>query len=103
MAMLDALELSECLTNPSFADTQTAIAKYERQMFRRFAEMGQGTLFNTEWMHQPHALDDMLTMFSKNVFRQGIFIGKMWLNVTFIPFIRKTMGLSPRQNIFKLL
>ncbi|MVM29146.1 NAD(P)-binding protein [Spirosoma sp. HMF4905] len=34
-AMLDALDLSECLTNSEFADLQTAIAAYEGQMRAR--------------------------------------------------------------------
>ncbi len=99
MAMLDALELSEALTNPAFAGTQTAIANYENRMFARFAKTGQATLFNTEWMHKPKALENMLTMFSKNILKQGVFIGKMWTNVTLIPSIRKAVGLSPKQNV----
>ncbi|HVI46226.1 MAG TPA: NAD(P)/FAD-dependent oxidoreductase [Chitinophaga sp.] len=66
MAMLDALQLSEALTNPAFKDTQQAIAYYEKQMLARFAQIGQDTLFNTKWMHQPNALKDMLAMFGKN-------------------------------------
>ena len=53
MAMLDALQLSEALTDSKFTNTLGAIARYEKQMFKRFANIGQGTLFNTEWMHQP--------------------------------------------------
>ena len=65
MAMLDALELSESLTNHGFAGIKSAIAHYEKRMFARFAEVGQATLFNTEWMHQPEALEKMLAMFSR--------------------------------------
>lgn len=64
MAMLDALQLSESLTNPAFTDLQSAIADYEQQMFKRFARIGQETLFNTQWMHAPKALENMLSMFS---------------------------------------
>jgi 2-polyprenyl-6-methoxyphenol hydroxylase-like FAD-dependent oxidoreductase len=99
MAMLDALQLSESLTNPSFANTQAAIANYEKQMFKRFAVIGQATLFNTEWMHQPKALNDMLTMFSKNKLKQGFFMGKMMISVYIIPSIRKAVGLLPKQKI----
>ncbi|HEY5461788.1 MAG TPA: NAD(P)/FAD-dependent oxidoreductase [Hanamia sp.] len=99
MAMLDALQLSEALTNPSIANTQAAIAKYEKQMFKRFAVIGQGTLFNTEWMHQPNALNDMLIMFSKNKFRQVFFMGKMIVSVYIIPSIRKAVGLLPKQKV----
>jgi len=67
MAMLDALQLSEALTNPTFTNTQKAVALYEKQMFKRFEKVGQMTLFNTEWMHQPNALNDMLSMFSKQI------------------------------------
>ena len=99
MAMLDALQLSESLTNPAFANTQTAIANYEKLMFKRFSKIGQGTLFNTKWMHQSNALNDMLTMFSKNIFKQSLFIGKMWGSVTLIPFIRRIIGLPPKQSV----
>jgi len=37
IAMLDALRLSEALTSSEFANTKTAIANYENQMFKRFA------------------------------------------------------------------
>jgi 2-polyprenyl-6-methoxyphenol hydroxylase-like FAD-dependent oxidoreductase len=100
MAMLDTLQLSEALTNPAFTHTQAAIAHYEKQMFKRFAKTGQGTLFNTKWMHQPNALNDMITMFSKNILKQSLFVGRMWANVTLVPFIRKTIGLSPKQKAF---
>jgi 2-polyprenyl-6-methoxyphenol hydroxylase-like FAD-dependent oxidoreductase len=99
MAMLDALQLSEALTHPSFTDMQTAISKYEKQMFKRFEKIGQGTLFNTEWMHGPNALNDMLTMFSKNIFKQSLFIGRMWINITMIPFVRRALGLPPKQKV----
>jgi 2-polyprenyl-6-methoxyphenol hydroxylase-like FAD-dependent oxidoreductase len=39
-AMLDALQLSEALTNPVFSDTETAIAHYEKQMFKRLVKIG---------------------------------------------------------------
>lgn len=101
MAMLDALQLSEALTSNAFSNTQVAIANYEKQMFKRFATIGQGTLFNTEWMHGPNALNDMLTMFSKNKLRQGFFIGKMMISVFVIPAMRKALGLSPKQSVVK--
>ncbi|MVM32777.1 FAD-dependent monooxygenase [Spirosoma sp. HMF4905] len=64
MAMLDALELSNCLLNDEFPNIQTAIASYEKQMLARFAEIGQLTLEQTASMHSPHGLSDMLDMFS---------------------------------------
>lgn len=98
MAMLDALQLSEALTNPSFADTQKAIEEYEKKMFKRFEKIGQMTLFNTEWMHQPNALNDMLSMFSKNKLKQGLFLSRYIIKVTIIPFIRKMLGMSLPAN-----
>lgn len=64
MAMLDALQLSESLTNPVFTETKSAIAHYENQMFERFAEVGKETMNNTDWMHSPVALKNMLEMFA---------------------------------------
>ncbi|HEY9259787.1 NAD(P)/FAD-dependent oxidoreductase [Chitinophaga sp.] len=93
MAMLDALQLSEALTDASFPDTRTAIAHYEKQMFARFAKIGADTLFNTKWMHQPGALKDMLNMFGKNKLKQGAFIVKYLLNARVLPFMRKAIGL----------
>ncbi len=64
MAMLDALELSEYLTNSAFPDIQTAIAQYEKQMYERFAEIGKITLDQTASLHSPSALSDMIGMFN---------------------------------------
>ena len=65
MAMLDALQLSESLTSGAFTSVQAAIANYEKQMFERFADIGAETMFNTKWMHEPNALNEMLEMFGK--------------------------------------
>ena len=43
-AMLDALDLSECLTNGEFPDLQAAIAAYEGQMRARAVILGQEAL-----------------------------------------------------------
>jgi 2-polyprenyl-6-methoxyphenol hydroxylase-like FAD-dependent oxidoreductase len=64
MAMLDALELSACLTSGTFADVHSAIAHYEQEMRARAAEVGQLTLDQTASMHSANALADMLGMFS---------------------------------------
>ncbi len=101
MAMLDALKLSEVLTNIEFPDTRTAIAHYEKQMFTRFAKVGQATLFNTEWMHEPNALHDMLAMFSTNKWKQGLFISRYFMRVTLIPFLRRAFGITPALNVLK--
>ncbi|PKB15298.1 NAD(P)/FAD-dependent oxidoreductase [Flavobacterium sp. 5] len=62
MAMLDALELSENLTNGEFTSLKSAIANYEKQMFARFAEIGKITMNNTEWMHSPDGLKKILLL-----------------------------------------
>lgn len=92
MAMLDALQLSEALTDSSFTDTRAAIAHYEKQMFTRFAKIGKDTMFNTRWMHRPGALKTMLSMFSDNKLKQAVFIAKYLVNVTVVPFIQKAIG-----------
>ena len=43
-AMLDALDLSECLTNGEFTDLQAAIAAYEDQMRARAVILGKEAL-----------------------------------------------------------
>ncbi|GAB3781810.1 NAD(P)/FAD-dependent oxidoreductase [Spirosoma horti] len=65
MAMLDALQLSECLTSDKFADLTSAIAHYEKQMFARFTEVGKETMDNTDWMHSPDGLTKILEMFTE--------------------------------------
>lgn len=64
MAMLDALELSESLTSDQFVDIKLAIAYYEQQMLVRFAEIGQETLDNTDWMHSPGGLEKLVDLFN---------------------------------------
>jgi len=63
MAMLDALELSKCLTSSAFPDLQAAIALYETQMCARFAEVGKITLASTESLHSQGAMENMVAMF----------------------------------------
>ncbi len=55
MAMLDALELSECLLK---------IGHYEVHMRKRAAVAAQMSLENTDWMHREGALARMLAMFN---------------------------------------
>ena len=92
MAMLDALELSEALTDPKFAETRAAIGYYEKRMFKRFAKVGRGTLFNTDWMHEPKALQHMVGMFGGNLVKRGLFMGKMFVEVTLSPLMRRVLG-----------
>jgi 2-polyprenyl-6-methoxyphenol hydroxylase-like FAD-dependent oxidoreductase len=63
MAMLDALELSDCLCNENFSGIQAAIASYENQMRKRAAEAAQESLENGDKMHSEGALEKMLVFF----------------------------------------
>ena len=66
MAMLDALELSECLTSDEYNTLQEAIAAYEIPMQKRASTAAQESLENGERMHSEGALDTMLDFFSGN-------------------------------------
>jgi 2-polyprenyl-6-methoxyphenol hydroxylase-like FAD-dependent oxidoreductase len=63
MAMLDALELSECLTSDKHSSFQEAISHYEINMRKRAAVMAQESLVNGERMHSEGALNTMLDFF----------------------------------------
>jgi len=65
MAMLDALELSECLFNAEFTDVHSAIGAYELHMRKRASEAALMSLENSEWMHADGALVNMLAMFGQ--------------------------------------
>jgi len=56
MAMLDALELSKCLTGDEFPDLQSAIAAFEKQMCARASATAMETLEATEALHSPNAI-----------------------------------------------
>jgi len=56
MAMLDALELSQCLTSEDFDGIQPAIAAFEKQMRIRGSETAQATLESTDALHSPKAI-----------------------------------------------
>ena len=64
MAMLDALELSNCLTGDEYPDVASAIAGYEKQMRVRAAEVGDFTLQSTAALHSPGAINFMNAIFS---------------------------------------
>lgn len=64
MAMLDALELSECLTNDHYHTLEEAIAHYEARMRKRAAAATQESLENGERMHSDHSLATMLEFFN---------------------------------------
>lgn len=63
MAMLDALELSECLTSDQYVTLQEAISVYEITMRKRAARAAQQSLENGERMYSKGALDTMLKLF----------------------------------------
>ena len=65
MAMLDALELSECLTSGKSSTIQEAVSSYENKMRRRSALAAQVSLENGDWIHSEGALEKMLTVFVK--------------------------------------
>ena len=65
MAMLDALELSNCLANPQFSNLQAAIAHYEQHMRQRAAAVAQDTMEQTAALHAPEGLAHLVGLFSK--------------------------------------
>lgn len=64
LAMLDSLELSECLTNTKFKNIQTAMETYEKQMLTRASREAKASLEMTEWMHSPGATERLIRMLS---------------------------------------
>jgi len=65
MAMLDALELCECLTSAQYKTLQEAISGYEIQMRKRAAIAAKESLDNGELMHAENALENMLNFFNE--------------------------------------
>lgn len=67
MAMLDALELSEYLTDENCKTLQEAISVYEHHMRKRAATATQESLENGERMHSETSLATMLDFFSSHL------------------------------------
>jgi 2-polyprenyl-6-methoxyphenol hydroxylase-like FAD-dependent oxidoreductase len=67
-AMLDALDLSECLTSGEFNDLQAAIGAYEQQMRTRAAVLGQEALEGIKDFASPSdaSIQKMLHLFGSN-------------------------------------
>lgn len=65
MAMLDALELSNCLTGNTYKTLQEAISFYETAMRQRAAAAAKESLENGERMHSEHALQTMVSFFNQ--------------------------------------
>lgn len=66
MAMLDALELAECLLNSDFSDTLSAIAAYETQMRSRASVTATQTLESTLALHSPNAIKYLIGVISSS-------------------------------------
>ncbi len=66
MAMLDAIELANCLTSHDFPTIQSAIAHYEKHMLKRAAKITKDTLDSTQNLHAPDAIERLLNMFKNN-------------------------------------
>lgn len=64
MAMLDALELAECLLSDDFANTHDAIAAYEKHMRARASETAAMTLEQTDSLHSTDGLRNLVAMFN---------------------------------------
>ncbi|MGE8555377.1 MAG: FAD-dependent oxidoreductase [Chryseobacterium jejuense] len=67
MAMLDALELSEHLTDDRYSTLQEAISHYEVNMRKRAAAATKESLDNGEQMHSATALTTMLEFFNGHI------------------------------------
>ncbi|RQO31488.1 2-polyprenyl-6-methoxyphenol hydroxylase [Taibaiella sp. KBW10] len=65
LAMLDALELSECLTNDAYENIRMAIAAYEEPMRIRAAAEARDSLDMVAWMHAEGAQEKMMYFFSQ--------------------------------------
>ena len=64
MAMLDALELSRCLTNDNYPNIHSALAHYEKEMISRSSEVAEETLQQTDALHAPDALNYLVGFFT---------------------------------------
>ncbi|MEZ0540018.1 FAD-dependent oxidoreductase [Fibrella arboris] len=71
MAMLDALDLAQCLTG-DFPDVASAMATFETRMLTRAADVTNVTLRQTEALHAPDGLDRLLTLFDSFSTEQGL-------------------------------
>ncbi len=67
LAMLDAVELADFLTNNQFSDLKTAISNFEKRMLERAAEALENTLKNGEQLHGKNALEKLLSIFNKSI------------------------------------
>ena len=64
-AMLDALKLSQNLTDGAFTDVKSAIADYEKQMFTKFKGEWKETDEFMDWTYSPQGLEIMVGLFKE--------------------------------------
>ncbi|MDQ0638117.1 2-polyprenyl-6-methoxyphenol hydroxylase-like FAD-dependent oxidoreductase [Pedobacter sp. W3I1] len=62
MAMLDALELSQCFKDSGFNAPKEAIAAYEKQMLKRASETADITMQSTTALHSADAINYILNI-----------------------------------------
>nr|WP_294784545.1 NAD(P)/FAD-dependent oxidoreductase [uncultured Flavobacterium sp.] len=67
LAMLDALELSEFLTNDKFKEIKLAISDFEKRMLNRAAKATEETLKNGELLHSKDALEKLVGIFNNHL------------------------------------
>ncbi|MBW1653887.1 FAD-dependent oxidoreductase [Flavobacterium quisquiliarum] len=67
LAMLDALELADFLTNNQFNSIETAISIFEKRMLERASNATKDTLENSEQLHAEEALERLVSIFKKNI------------------------------------
>jgi 2-polyprenyl-6-methoxyphenol hydroxylase-like FAD-dependent oxidoreductase len=65
MAMLDALELADCLTGEKYDKVQDALTAYEQHMQERTAKAQECTKDPEDIFHSPAATDDLLSRLRK--------------------------------------
>lgn len=63
MAMLDAVELCNCLCNKKFINLQDAIAEYENKMLKRATDSAKVALTNGDLMHSENGLENIISLF----------------------------------------
>ncbi|SEL94241.1 2-polyprenyl-6-methoxyphenol hydroxylase [Pseudoxanthomonas sp. GM95] len=66
MAMLDALELAQCLADDRFQDIRWAISSFEESMRLRTAEATTVTMDQTKAFHSAAAIPDLIQMFASH-------------------------------------
>ncbi len=71
MAMLDALELANCLTNSKYNTITEALIAYEKQMLSRTSKAQAKTKNSEDIFHSPTAIEDLLSKLEKETTNQS--------------------------------